>query len=306
MVAPITTGNFPKNLQPGVMAWIEMGYKKNPEICPKLFQVKNTKKKYEEAVAASSFPVAVNRAEGSPTAIASERQGYIVRTQMLNVALGYAVTDEAVMYGVDKEIASKRAMRLGDSFRETKEILGHKIFNDAFTNTRVGGDGVAMISDEHGVAVGGKQSNLISTGNADLSHGSLSDLLKDIRRAKDTNGKFIALKPKTLLIHPNNEHEAYTILNSTNRSGTADNDVNSIKGLYNLDVVVSPYLADEDAFFVLNEMNMHEGLVHFKVSGLKMADPDYEPSTHTTYYYGSEYYAFNYHDWRAGYGSAGA
>jgi hypothetical protein len=305
MVNIITTGNFPKNLKPGIRGFLEMGYKKNPEICPQLFEKLTAKYKYEEVVSASSFPLAQIKAEGGATSIASEKQGYTVKTNMFAVALGFGVTKEEKQYGQDKKVTMKRAMRLGDSFRETKEVLGHLIFNNAFTNTRSDGDGVAMISASHPSATGGVQGNLISSGNTDLSEAGIEQVITDILKTKDTNGKQIMIQPKKLLVHSSNWAEAHRIMKSQLRVGTSDNDANAVGSLYPLEIIKSPYLTDEDAWFIINDVSMGEGLVHYVANSLEL-DTDYDFSTKVEYTMGYESYAFNYHDWRVINGSAGA
>ncbi len=305
MVNIITTGNFPKNQKPGIRAWLEMGYNRNKEICPQLFDKMTAKYKYEEVVSASSFGLAQVKPEGGATPIASEKQGYTVKTYMYAVALGFGVTKEEKQYGQDKKVTTQRAIRLGDSFRETKEILGHQIFNNAFTATRTDGDAVAMITASHPSATGSVQGNLISSGNSDLSEAGIEQVITDILKAKDTNGKQIMLKPKKLLVHSSNWAEAERIINSSLRVGTADNDLNAVGSKYPLEIITSPYLTDEDAWFVLNDFNMGEGLVHFVANPLEL-DNDYDFSTKVDYTMGYESYAFAYHDWRCVYGSAGA
>jgi hypothetical protein len=161
-----------------------------------------------------------------------------------------------------------------------------------------------MISASHPSATGGLQSNLITGGNADLSESALEQVITDIMRAKDTNGKQIILKPKKLFVNSANWAEANRILKSSLRSGTSDNDVNALKDM-RLEIVLSPYLTDEDAFYVLNDFAPGEGLVHFVADSLSV-EQDYDTNRKVTNFIGYESYAFNYLDWRCVYGTAGA
>jgi hypothetical protein len=302
---PITTGNFAKALKPGIMGWIELAYKRRPSVCDQVFDKASAKFKYEESVSGVSFPLAQTKEEGAATTFATETQGYTVRTDMVAKSLGFAVTKEEVRDNLYAEVSKRRSARLGESFRETKEIIGHGIFNNAFAVTRTGGDGVAMISNAHPVGVGGTQSNLISTGNADLSDASLKTVLIDIMKQKDTRGFRTNHMPKTLFVPAEELYNAQTIINSSLRSGTANNDTNAIKDLNSLQLLASPYLTDDDAFFVINDFATNEGLVHFMRDEFELKD-DYDTVTCNTFFVGYERYAFNYLDWRVVHGSQGA
>lgn len=301
---PITTGNFAKALKPGIQGWIELAYKRRDPIHSKIFDKYQAKFKYEELVSGVSFPLAQEKQEGEATTFATETQGYTVRTNMIAYSLGFSVTKEEVDDNLYAVVSQRRAARLGESFRETKEIVAHGIFNNAFSNTRSGGDGVAFISNAHPVGVGGTQSNLISSGNADLSDASLKQVLIDIMKQKDTRGFRTNHMPKMLFVPADLMYDAQTIVNSTLRSGTANNDTNAIKDLNSLQLLSSPYLTDEDAFFVINDFATNEGLIHYERNAFELKD-DYDTVTCNNFFVGYERYAFNYGDWRVVHGSAG-
>lgn len=302
---PITTGNFAKALKPGIQGWIELAYKRRDPLISKLFDTYNARFKYEEVVSGVSFPLPSVKDEGAAATMAIETQGYTVRTQMIAYSLGFSVTKEEVRDNQYEVLTNKRSMRLGESFRENKEIAGHSVFNNAFSNVRTGGDGVAMISASHPVGVGGTQSNLISTGNADLSNDSLETVLIDIVKQKDTRGFRTNHMPKTLLVPAEEIYNAHRIVNSDLRSGTANNDTNAIKDLNTLQIVASPYLTDPDAFFVINDFPTNEGLIHYVRDAFELED-DYDTLTKNNYFVGYERFAFNYLDWRVIHGSQGA
>jgi len=98
------------------------------------------------------------------------------------------------------------------------------------------------------------------------------------------------------------------ILQSNQRSGTADNDINAIKntGVLPGGYVVNHYLSDPDAFFLLTSVNsMGEGLKMFQRSPMETSmEPDF--STGNIRYKARERYSFGFSDWRGIYGSQGA
>jgi hypothetical protein len=111
-----------------------------------------------------------------------------------------------------------------------------------------------------------------------------------------------------LVIPPQLVFVADRILSSTQRSGTADNDINAIRntGVLPGGYVVNHYLSDPDAFFILTSVNSAgEGLKMFQRSPMETSmEPDF--STGNIRYKARERYSFGFSDWRGIYGSQGA
>ena len=156
-------------------------------------------------------------------------------------------------------------------------------------------------------AGGGTAANRATT-MADLNEASLEDALIDISTFTDDRGLTISVQADKLVIPPQLVFVADRILNSTQRSGTADNDINAIKntGVLPGGYVVNHYLSDPDAFFLLTSVNsMGEGLKMFQRSPMETSmEPDF--STGNIRYKARERYSFGFSDWRGIYGSQGA
>jgi hypothetical protein len=98
------------------------------------------------------------------------------------------------------------------------------------------------------------------------------------------------------------------ILNSTLRSGTADNDINAIRntGVLPGGYTVNHYLSDPDAYFILTSVTeAGEGLKMFQRTAMETSmEPDF--STDNVRYRARERYSFGVSDPRGAYGSQGA
>ncbi len=108
-----------------------------------------------------------------------------------------------------------------------------------------------------------------------------------------------------LIVHSNEKWNADRILNSNQRSGTADNDLNALRSLSALPRGAHPmrYLTDTDAWFVCTDAP--DGLKHFRrIALMKNTTTDFD--TDDLKYRGRERYSFGWTDWRGIYGSAGA
>ena len=103
----------------------------------------------------------------------------------------------------------------------------------------------------------GNQSNLLTA--ADLSESAVEDAVKAIRQATNARGLKIALRPKRLIIHTDDQFNATRIFQSDQRVSTPNNDINALKVLGSIpEIVPYVYLTDNDAWFV--QTDAPEGL----------------------------------------------
>ena len=131
----------------------------------------------------------------------------------------------------------------------TKEVKGADVLNNAFDTNFTGGDGVTLINTAHPLAGGGTAANR-ATSMADLNETSLEDALIDISTFTDDKGLTISVQATKLVVPPQLVFAADRILNSTLRSGTADNDINAVRntGVLPGGYTVNHYLTGPDAF----------------------------------------------------------
>jgi hypothetical protein len=150
------------------------------------------------------------------------------------------------------------------SVRQTLENVGANILNRAFSSSYLGGDSKELCATDHSTP-NGNQSNELAVA-ADFSEAALEDLLVQIMTATDSKGLKISLIGQKLIVPPALTFEAARILESVNQSGTANNDINSIKALGMLPggVVVNHYLTDADAWFIKVGVPTGTGLNYFE------------------------------------------
>lgn len=248
-MAVITTGSHPKALWPGVAAWFGAKYAQHPQQYTKLFDIKTSRKNYEELAEQTGFGLAPVKGEGASTAYDSHAQGAISRGTNVAYSLGYIVTREEKADNLYSEVSMQRAESLAFSMATTREVVGANVYNRAFNSSYTGGDGKELCATDHG-SLAGSQSNELATA-ADLSESSIEDLTINILDAKNSKGLQISLQPKCLIVPTALVYDAQRILKSVQRSGTADNDINALRSLSVIpDVVVNNYLTDSDAWFI--------------------------------------------------------
>lgn len=300
-MAVISTGSHPKQLWPGVKAWFGTKYREKPEVWRLVFTEMASNKSYEEIVEETGFGFANVKPEGDAISYDTDRQGYVSRFTNTTYALGAKVTQEAIEDNQYVSVAQSKAAKLARSMRHTKEFVHANVLNRAFNSSYLGGDGKELVATDH-PTLSGSQSNELSPG-ADFSEGALEDMHTQIRGAKDSRGLRIGLSGRTLVVPPQLEFEARRVLDSDLQSGTANNDINAVKGMFPGGVVVWDYLTDEDAWFVLTDAD--DGLLHFQRRALSLAE-DNDFDTSNACMKADERYTQGWADWRGVYGSTGS
>jgi len=264
MSSTITTGSIPRLLQEGVKKVFGNSYKSYEPIYTQLYDTDTSKKAYEVDVQMEGLGLVTEKTEGDDISFDTRRQGFAPKYVHVPYAKGFIVTREAMddeLYGQLKSGAKS----LARTFAVSKEVRTHVLFNTAFSSSSamVGGDGLSMINTAHiNGPSGGTYSNRLAI-DADFSEASLEDMLRLIMRATDDRGLAINLMPKRLVGHTDQLFEFERVLNSSLRSGTAENDLNAVKKLNMIpDYVVSPFLtANTKAWWLLTDAE--EGLKFF-------------------------------------------
>ena len=271
MAGAITTGNHPKALWPGMHAFFGASYSEHPEEFKEIFSVEKSSKNYEEDTALTGFGLAPTKTESGAISYDSESQGFTKRYTHVVYGLGYVVSEEELEDNQYEIVSRRRIKRLAFSMRQTKEIVSANVLNRATTSGYNGGDGVVLLSTSH-TSTNGNYSNTLSTA-ADLSEASLEDLVIQIGQATNDRGLNIALRPKKLIIPVNLMFEAKRILKSEMQSGSANNDINALKGMF--DFSVNHYLTDTDAWFL--KTDAPNGLTMFERRALAFTqDNDFD------------------------------
>jgi hypothetical protein len=210
---------------------------------------------------------------------------------------------EAVEDNLYDSIAKRYTKALARSMANTKQIKAANVLNNGF-DTANGGDGKALMADDHPTISGANQKNELST-SADLSETSLEQAMIDIAGFKDERGLKIAARGLKMIIPSALQFTAERILKSNQRVGTADNDINALssKGMLPQGYVVNNFLTDDDAFFI--KTDVPNGLKHFTRAAIKTAmEGDFD--TGNMRYKARERYSFGFSDWRGIFGSPGA
>jgi phage major head subunit gpT-like protein len=293
---------FKKQLQEGLNTVFGLEYRRHPEQWRELFEVVNSRKAYEEDVLMVGLGGAQVKAEGAGVAYDSGYEAWTARYIHETVALGFAITEEAVEDNLYGNLGSKFSKSMARSFQHTKEVKGANIFNNGFSASYPMGDGKALFATDHPLAGGGTAANTFST-QADLAEASLEDAAIIIGDMKDDRGIPLALSIRKLVVPTALRFTAERLMMTQLRPGTNDNDVNAMRSRGEIgSYTINQRLTDTSAWFFLTDCP--DGFKHFVRVGMKKGmEGDFE--TGNARYKGRERYSFGVTDWRAGFGSSG-
>ena len=121
----------------------------------------------------------------------------------------------------------------------------------------------------------------------------------------DDRGLKISLNGTKMIIPVNLQFTAERLMKTSQRVGTADNDINAVKsmGMIPQGYVVNNFLTDTDAWFI--KTDAPNGLKHFQRTPVSTKmEGDFE--TGNVKYKARERYSFGWSDWRGIFGSPGA
>jgi len=298
----ISRGQLVKELEPGLNALFGLEYKNYANEHAEIFDTENSDRAFEEEVMLSGFANAPVKAEGTGVSFDNAQETFTARYTHETLALAFAITEEAIEDNLYDRLASRYTKALARSMANTKQVKAAKVLNNGF-GTADGGDGKELLATDHPIVSGTEQNELTTA--ADLNETSLEQALIDIAALTDERGLKIAAKGMKLIVPSALQFTAERLMKSTQRVGTADNDINAVvsMGMIPQGYAVNHYLTDTDAFFI--KTDVPNGLKHFVRAPLKTAmEGDF--TTGNVRYKARERYSFGFSDWRGIFGSPGA
>jgi hypothetical protein len=292
-----------KELEPGLNALFGLEYKQYANEHAEIFDTENSDRAFEEEVMLSGFANAAVKPEGSGVSYDNAQETYTARYTHETVALAFAITEEAIEDNLYDRLASRYTKALARSMANTKQVKAANVLNNAFNSSYAGGDSKELCATDH-PTLAGTFSNELAT-SADLNETSLEQSLIDIAAFTDERGLKVAARGMKLIIPSELQFTAERLMKSSQRVGTADNDINAIAsmGMIPQGYVVNHYLTDSDAFFI--KTDVPNGLKMFVRSPINTKmEGDFD--TGNMKYKARERYSFGWSDARGIFGSPGA
>lgn len=280
-----------------------------PSIGETLFHVETSGKNIEKDSSASGLSKLIRRSEGQAISYEDEVQGFDVTYTHVEDSLGTSVSNK--LWEDDQfNVIRRKPANLARAKMRTQEQMLADIFNYSFTAGGGGlasftsGDALALFSSAHTREDGGSTQSNYTT--VDLNEASLETALVGIRTQLDHKGQLFMAKGDTLVVAPALEKEARILLNSQQRTGTANNDINPYQGALKLvvwDFLGSAAGGSDTAWFVIDS-SLHQ-LNFFKRSDRGIEGPEYDFDTKTAKWSVDVRWSAGFSGWRGTYGSKG-
>lgn len=292
------SSNFGRLLEPGLRKIFFESYTEKPEYFSHLFKVGSSNKAKETDYAIGAFGNwGVRTSETDEVnyqkLIAGSERTYVHTAFTSGFQIGRELKDDE-MYGT----IAKYPKALARAGRNTVEQDAHSFYNFGFCANLPIYDGKALFANNHPlISSAGTGSNL-TTGA--LSDANLKIGIQCMESQVDEVGNPIVATPQILVVAPKNEFLAKELLNSSQKAGTNNNDINTIKGA--LTVFVDPYLTNEDAWFLIDP-SLYELNFFWRVKPEFKADDDFD--TYVAKYRAYMRYSYGASDWRGIVGSLG-
>jgi phage major head subunit gpT-like protein len=311
--SPATISANAKLVDPGIKAVLADEYSMLDEKLMKIFksvEMRTISEEFAGYAGLGSIPLVAEAEEFGEDAIMHTYDTTLTAYKYGELlSISYELLEDDLSGAVEKAKYGARALT------RKVEQLGADVFNHAFTTSYTSyGDGKPLASVAHTRADGGSnQSNASSTGIT-LTEANLETAILAMRAQLDDRGNLISVVPNVLLVPPALEKEALEITKSSNRSDTANNDVN----VYNLreytggqlKVIVWDYLGaaaggSDTAWFLLSSGDHQVNWGWRRKPAVKKLDESVGAKNEIAYWKMSFRAAYGWRDWRGVWGSKG-
>jgi len=300
----ISRAQLLKELLPGLNALFGLEYARYGEQHKEIYEIESSERSFEEETKLSGFAAAAVKSEGSAIQYEAGQEAWTARYNHETIALGFSLTEEAVEDNLYDSLSARYTKALARAMAYTKQVKAAAVLNNGFNSAYTGGDGSALFSASHSLVSGGTNSNIPST-PADLNETSLEAAVIQIAAWTDERGLLIAAKPRKLVVPPALQFVATRLLETEQRVGTTDNDINALKnnGSIPEGYAINHFLTDTNAWFLTTDVP--NGLKHFVRQPLATSsDSDFD--TGNMRFKARERYSFGVSDPLGIFGSSGS
>lgn len=270
-----------------------------------VIQEKKSTKRFERTLGVVGIGDIPEKGEGAPYTSSILRPGWSKDFLHTEFGLMFEVTQTALEDDQYDQLADHARWFMFSS-RYVEEKRAAILFNNGFSS-ETAADGVSIFNASHVLKGGGTARN-VPASMSDLTATSLEQALIDLSTETKVDAGQLVAPPQSLklVVPPALEFQAERIINSTLRPGTADNDVNALKGGRKWSIVVNEFLTDSDAWFLLDANLKNLGLVSYSRVPVGMEPRMTDPRTGNRMYPVRWRRSFGCDKWQGAYGNQGA
>lgn len=303
----ISTGAFAEDLWPGIEKWFGDSYNDWDPLWRKMCDVHESDKAFEKFQGLTNYGLAGIKDQGAGIPYRDKFQGFPREIINVTYGIGSTITYEMMRYD-QYNLFKSIPTQLGASVRKTEETVVANLLNNGFstaTSPTLTADQKSLLNSSHLLVAASNvtQKNTPSTA-ADLSQTALEQMYIDVSRFVDDQNLPIVVRPQRILVTPEQQHLVRKILETEYEVDSGNNTINPVAtARMPLDVVISPWLTDVDAWFV--KTDQADGLVFTNVDEV-MLDRDNDFDTKNLKFSAMRLFGVGAVNYLGYYGSPGA
>jgi hypothetical protein len=293
---PLISENWAYALDPAVRFWFEQGFGRRAPLLPMLFNEQGSATATEQASSVGAIaPDAWDNYEASGKVSSVDfdqeyKKTFTHKEYPLELPIERKLIDDN-----QHQQVFNMALRLGDSAALKREIDAASVFNNAFSTSYLGADGVPLCDDSHPLSPVKTSVTQDNEFTLALTKDNVATIREAMMAFTDDNGQKVAVTPNMLLVPPALEDEGLVIAKSLNDPATGNNAINPQAGRW----TVQPwhYLTDSNAWFMIDSILMKMSLIWFNRVPLSIL-PKVEDKTLRATWIAYMRYSFGWSDWR--------
>jgi hypothetical protein len=303
----MSTGAFSEDLWPGIMKWFGDSYDDWEPIWEKLVTKRESNKQFEKFQGITNYGLAGVKDQGAGIPYRDKFQGFAKEIVNTTYGIGSTITYEMMRYDQYDKF-QRIPQQLAQSVRKTEETVVGNLLNNGFstaTTPTLTADGLSLFNASHLLvaANGVTQRNTPATA-ADLSQTAIEQMRIDIAQFVDDQNLPIVINPKKLIVPTSYINLVDKIVGTEYEVGSANNTINPVSSSrLPLEIIVSPWLTDQDAWFV--KTDEEDGLVFTDVDPV-MLDRDNDFDTKNLKFSAMRLFGVGGANYLGYYGSPGA
>jgi len=195
-------------------------------IYPEVFNIMDSQRAFENHTAFTGFGMFSPKPEGEKVEYDTILQGFDKQFIHTTYSKGFQISEEGMDDDIDG-IITEAAPALGRAAQSSIETQIWSVVNNGFT-TETSSDGAALFSNSHPNVAGGTQDNLES---GDLSNTNLQNAINKFADLRDDRNLLIDAEATNLIYPYELRWLATELLQSQQKAGTANNDINALNQL---------------------------------------------------------------------------
>lgn len=305
-----TAANWAELLTPQTTEAFYAGFTndgRRASLIDRLYRMESSQRAFEEHLGIGQFSSEGWNFESSGRVQYDDRnKGYAKRFTHVEFAKGMIVQRKLIddnLFGV----VFDDARELGDAAFRKREKDAAMVFNNAFTDSGTdaagfpiaGPDGVGLVSAAHPNSPTAASDTQSNEGTLALTKDNVRATREASMALADDRGDVLNIMPDMLLVPPELEDDALTLMRSTLDPTSANNAINPQAGRFT--VVVWHYLTDANAWFMIDSGRMKRDLIWYERIPVEFArEADFD--TLQTKFRAYMRYSRGFRDWRWIYG----